>query len=299
MQSLSEPYVTPRSRPPRLFKYLHPDRIDVLETCKICFSSPLNLNDPFELKPPLRLYDSDESMWAAADQLLPQLIEDTVAEVPLAVRHLVTKANVETAVRAQMLSKDSGFASTLKSLMPALHARFNAEMEKRVGILCLTEAPDDILMWAHYACSHEGFVVEFDPEASFFHQQRSEKDEFRHLRPVHYSNIRPLLTFDNADFRAMLTKSEHWSYEREWRMMVDVSDASTVLTVGGKNFHLFAFPPSSIKSVILGSRMPQARRERFVSMISGNPMLAHVTCYQATTDDTLFKLNIDPMTDGQ
>ena len=297
MQILSESRVTPKSAPRRLFKYLHPDRIDVLETCKICFSSPLNLNDPFELKPPLRLYDSDESMWAAAESLLPQLIEETVAEIPLALRHLVTKANLEAAVRIQMRSKDSGYASTLKSLMPALHARFNAEMEKLVGILCLTEAPDDILMWAHYACSHEGFVVEFDPEASFFSQKRSEKDEFRHLRPVHYSNIRPLLTFDNADFSAMLTKSEHWSYEREWRMMVALPDASSVLTVGGKDFHLFAFPPSIIKSVILGSRMSQENSERLVSLISESPLLAHVICYQATTDDRLFKLNINPITD--
>lgn len=299
MQSLSEPYANPGRTPPRLFKYLHPDRIDVLETCRICFSSPQNLNDPFELKPPLRLYESDELMWAAAEKLLPQLIEDTVAEVPLAIRHLVTKAQVEAAVRVRIRSRDSGFASTLKSLMPALHARFSAELEKRVGILCLTEAPDDILMWAHYACSHEGFVVEFDPNASFFHQRRSVKDEFRHLRPVHYSNVRPLLTFDNADFKAMLTKSEHWAYEREWRMMVDVSDASTTLHVNGKEFHLFAFPPSCIKSVILGSRMPEAKRERVFSLIGGNPTLAHVTCHQATTDDTFFKLNIDPTTDPE
>jgi hypothetical protein len=236
-------------------------------------------------------------MWAAADQLLPQLIEDTFAELPPATRHLITKAQIEAAVRVQMLSKDIGFISTLKRLMPDLHARFNTEMEKRVGILCLTEVPDDILMWAHYACSHEGYVIEFDPEASFFHQQRSAQDEFRHLRPVNYSNIRPLLTFDNADFKALLTKSEHWAYEREWRIMVDLSDASTVLTVHEKNYHLFAFPPCSIKSVILGSRMHQAKRDRVLSLISASPTLAHVTCYQAMTDDTFFKLNIHPATD--
>lgn len=294
MQGLNEPDVDPTCPPPRLFKYLHPDRVDVLKTGKICFSSPTNLNDPFELKPPLRLYESEESMWATVENLLPQLIADTVAELPHHQRHLVTEAQVEAVVRAQMVSRDVGFVSTIKRLMPDLHARFNSEMEKRIGILCLTEAPDDLLMWAHYACSHEGFAIEFDPEALFFHQRRTKKDELRHLRPVHYSNIRPSLTFDKADMKALLTKSEHWAYEREWRMMVDLSDASTVLNFGGKSFHLFAFPTSSIKSVILGSRMPKETRQEILSLIRGSADLEHITCYQASIDENFFRVNINP-----
>ena len=294
MQSPSEPDVSSKNAPPRLFKYLHPDRIDVLEACKICFASPLNLNDPFELKPPIRLYESDDSMWAMVDGLLPDLIEQTLAELPTHLRNRKTKEQIESRARAHMLSKDHGFANILKKLTPLLHSRFNQEMEKRVGILCLTETPDDILMWAHYACSHEGFVIEFDPESVFFNQRRSQQDEFRHIRPVQYSNIRPPLAFDNADIKPMLTKSEHWSYEREWRMMVDLNDATTVLPVQGKTYHLFEFPSSCIKSVILGARMPQAIRARFLELISENSMLAHVSCYQASTDDILFKLNIDP-----
>lgn len=294
MQNPSEPNIAPANPPSRLFKYLHPDRIDVLEACKICFASPLNLNDPFELKPPIRLYESDESMWATVDELMPQLIEETFAELPAAARGLITREQIESAARAQMLSAENGFASILKGLTPALLSRFNEEMENRVGILCLTEAPDDILMWAHYACSHEGFVIEFDPESAFFNQRRTMKDEFRHLRPVRYSNVRPSLTFDKADFKAMLTKSEHWSYEREWRMMADLGDATTTLTIHGKTYHLFEFPSSSIKSVILGARMPQAIRARFLELLSDNPALAHVNCYQASTDDLLFKLNIEP-----
>ncbi len=294
MQSPSESDASSQSTPPRLFKYLHSDRIDVLEACKICFSSSLNLNDPFELKPPVRLYESDESMWAVVDELLPALIEETLAELPPPFRNQATKRQIESRARAQLLSKDNGFLKILKELTPALHSRFNQVMENRVGILCLTENPDDILMWAHYACSHEGFVIEFDPESVFFNQRRSAKDEFRHLRPVQYSNVRPSLIFDNADMKAMLTKSEHWSYEREWRMMVDLNDATTVLSVHEKTYHLFEFPSSCIKSVILGARMPPAIRAKFLELIGENSMLAHVSCYQASTDDVLFKLNIDP-----
>lgn len=279
-----------------LYKYLHPDRIDVLENCQICFSSPLNLNDPFELKPPLRLYETKESMWAAVEKILPRIIEDSFEQLSPAIKQFTNKNQLEELVRLQMHSSDFGFVNSIQKLMPGLHTHFNAEIEKLVGILCLTEAPADLLMWAHYASSHEGFVIEFDPESEFFHQQRSESDEFRHLRRVHYSDIRPPLTLDNADIKALLTKSEHWAYEREWRMMVDLGDASTTLTRGGKNFHLFAFPATSIKAVILGSRMSQANKQRVLRLIIENSALAHVACYQADIDDTYFSLNINLVT---
>jgi len=42
----------------RLFKYLHPDRTDVLREAMIRFSSPHVLNDPFELKPNISAFSS-------------------------------------------------------------------------------------------------------------------------------------------------------------------------------------------------------------------------------------------------
>ncbi|WP_177409238.1 DUF2971 domain-containing protein [Pseudomonas sp. Irchel s3h9] len=294
MENSNNQDVTSRNPPSTLFKYLHPDRIDVLEACKICFASPLNLNDPFELKPPIRLYETEETMWATLDLLLPKMVEETFAGLPPAARALITKEQIESRARSQMLSKNGGIVSILRDLTPALHSRFKEEMEKKVGILCLTETPDDLLMWAHYACSHEGFVIEFDTESAFFNQRRSQKDDFRHLKPVQYSTVRPPLTFDNGNITAMLTKSEHWSYEREWRMMVDLSDSTNTLSFHGKTYHLFEFPPSCITSVILGARMPEAIRAGFLELIKETPTLSHIICYQASTDDTLFKLNIDP-----
>ncbi|WGV18599.1 DUF2971 domain-containing protein [Pseudomonas putida] len=279
----------------RIFKYLHPDRIDVLESTRICFSSPQNLNDPFELRPPLRLYESDELAWEAAAGLLPQILEDTYAKFSEDAKLLVSREQLAAAVQVQMLSRESGFASLIKKLMPEIASRFNSATEQRIGILCLTESPDDLLMWAHYGCSHEGFVLEFDPEASFFHQRRSEKDEFRSLRPVIYSPTRPTLTFADAkDVSPLLTKSDHWSYEQEWRMMVDLNDASVVLDAGEKKFHLFDFPASAIKSVIFGSRMSQTKKHRILELIANRPQLGHITCFQAAVDDILFKLNIIP-----
>ncbi|WP_285410678.1 hypothetical protein, partial [Pseudomonas sp. FR229a] len=146
MENSSNQDVTSRNPPSTLFKYLHPDRIDVLEACKICFASPLNLNDPFELKPPIRLYESEETMWATLDLLIPKMVEETFAGLPPAARALITKEQIESQARSQMLSKNDGIVSILRDLTPSLHSRFKEEMEKKVGILCLTECSGQTIL---------------------------------------------------------------------------------------------------------------------------------------------------------
>lgn len=44
--------------PPRLFKYVPPERIDILETERISFTPPQRFNDPFDLHPTVPVIDS-------------------------------------------------------------------------------------------------------------------------------------------------------------------------------------------------------------------------------------------------
>lgn len=45
-----------------LFKYLEPDRIDVLDSNLIRFTQPADFNDPFEFKPVISTLASKEEM---------------------------------------------------------------------------------------------------------------------------------------------------------------------------------------------------------------------------------------------
>lgn len=84
----------------------------------------------------------------------------------------------------------------------------------KVGILSLTENPDDLLMWAHYANGHRGLCLEFATSIEEF---------FGRAQPVVYSDERSI--FDprepetNQVEKVVLTKSEHWTYELEWRIV--------------------------------------------------------------------------------
>ena len=136
--------------PPRtLYKYLPPERIDILQKMELRFSSPFEFNDIF----------------------------------------------------------DSHYLSPRRQGREGKAAR--RRLRKQLGVLCLTERPNDHLMWVHYARNHTGFVLGFPAHAPFF-----TKDN-RCLRKVVYQEKPQVLS--EADVDICFHKSDEWKYEREWR----------------------------------------------------------------------------------
>lgn len=83
------------------------------------------------------------------------------------------------------------------------------------GVTCFSETNDNLLMWSHYASSGQGFCLEFNTNFS----------PFEKVLPVNYSANIPeidltesLLENNFEQIQSLYcTKSDHWSYEREWR----------------------------------------------------------------------------------
>jgi len=167
------------------------------------------------------------------------------------------------------------------------------KVEEMIGILCLTESPDNLLMWGHYADSHHGFVVEFDADSPFFNQRRGSDDEFWYLRKVLYSERRPSFVLSEVeDFSPFLTKGQDWRYEAEWRMMAPLSSASKIIGDGPTARHLFEYPKSAIKSLIFGCRMTESKREEIRRVIGKTEGYANVPCIGAEVDETRYRLII-------
>jgi hypothetical protein len=76
---------------------------------------------------------------------------------------------------------------------------FGQKASDSVGICSLSRSPLNLLMWAHYANDHKGFVVEFDiPLESFF----PIKDEVKFLewlipQKVEYQEFKPVVNFSD------------------------------------------------------------------------------------------------------
>src|SRR5262245_42021305 len=99
---------------------------------------------------------------------------------------------------------------------------------EKLGILCLTEKSDNLLMWAHYADHHRGFVLEFDPHHEFFNRKKGGDDLYHHPAKVGYSDTRPSVSFkDYLGVVTLLTKSVEWEYEQEWRMILHFDESTT------------------------------------------------------------------------
>ena len=123
---------------------------------------------------------------------------------------------------------------------------------KELGFVCCSEIPDNILMWAHYAQSHRGFVIEFDVNDPFFSNNLN-------MMPVEYSTeraraeVRQELDFGSDHLPIVRRKSQHWSYEREWRQLFWLDECASEERDGRTTYYV-PIPASCISSVILGAR---------------------------------------------
>jgi hypothetical protein len=168
-------------------------------------------------------------------------------------------------------------------------------LDHNFGILSLSETPIDVRMWGHYADGGRGFLIEFDPKHSWFHAKREKRDGFRHMRQVIYVSSRPdnYLLDVTDDF--MYTKWEAWRDEREWRILRCFNDAAKKCNAHdpyGNDVLLFAIPPDSIKSVILGFSASRDFETAVRSILEKNATLNHVQVRRASQSNETGRVEI-------
>jgi Protein of unknown function (DUF2971) len=193
---------------------------------------------------------------------------------------------------AQM--KQSEMLDTLQAIGNVAGSFVTGKIDQLLGVLCLSEVPDSLLMWAHYAGSHTGFVVEFDALHPSFHEQKSGEDDLRHIRRVYYRDTRPSAPLaDMSAIELFLVKSGHWGYEREWRIVRPLADAAQTVSVVPYPVALFEVPPAAITSVIIGSRMAPEQATRLRQVVLGNPELHGLQIRRAVVDASHFLLRFE------
>jgi hypothetical protein len=104
-------------------------------------------------------------------------------------------------------------------------------------------------MWSHYADSHAGVCLGFDPEVSYFAL----------AQPVRYTRSRPIVDPTVQSEAQMLdaslyTKSLDWAYEEEWRIVVTSGP--------GK----YTVPRNALRSIIVGARISHEHFKEIVSL---------------------------------
>ena len=291
-----------------LFKYVSPDRVQNLETRLIRFSQVSVLNDPFEMRPYFEdIAQDDEAVARVQGIERERVLREGYAAMlhahPTSVRQRWPTVDAFLAEAAQNpdVIDDLMQQSTAQALaedradMQAYRARHARIIDMTAGVLSLTETPCNLLMWAHYARNHQGFVIEFDADHSTFAHARSLPPGFGHLGQVVYSQDRPRhhylsgLTMVDLFFH----KSTEWEYEREWRIVRRLEDADDNTHAG---VYLFAMEPSSIKSIIFGCQMSDADRSQVWAALGATTDYSHVAVQQAVMEEDIFALRFEDVT---
>ncbi len=272
----------------RLYKYLSPRRCDVLSDLHVRFTQAIEFNDPFDVTPVMK-------------QVVPlsPVAKDLGRLSPGVLGHL-----------ADFLGHDAipPLKPRVIDMPPELSLTFQLTFAEQFGILSLSEVPTSLLMWSHYADRHQGFVVEFDATNAFFARPTARAGVGRLLK-VEYARERPAVIFDPeahaADPEAtrsllirqvLLTKSSEWEYEREWRMVLPLTDSKLYPHRVVSRCHLFPLQPEAITAVIIGARATEETKAAIKQALTSSAILRHVQISQARIDDSRFGLCFDVVT---
>ncbi len=258
------------SLPPKpLYKYLSPKAgiENVLEQGTLKWAVPAELNDPFD-------NDLDVPLEKVTDSIVDEFANSFIKMNDFPFEILIGEQEISGAEFAQMVKymephltpeEREQLREAVVEGLSTLHRNWPTHLDElcamfqESALFCMSETYDDILMWSHYADKHQGLVIAFSPN--------NPDSPFSLAKPVRYVSEMPKINIrnyvglsnDNAvrDFQDLftLTKSNTWSYEREWR----------VVAAGGSGIR--PFHEEDIDAIYLGCRMSADNKKRVAAAV--------------------------------
>jgi hypothetical protein len=264
------------------FKYLAPDRFDVLESQKVRFSPPSALNDPFELLFGTDFLDDPEkSKWLETDVGTRQYLRHQEKSKAEGRSPRYTEEQFRTAA-AEKVSK-------MKDKLKAVAIESHKGQISVFRIFCLTSVPPhgakSLPLWTYYSDGHKGMALEFDAKHPWVDYKCPGSDDpysgiVRYSeRRVQYSD--PL----TPDF--VFTKAECWRHEGEYRVLRHLDTAKDLDR--SKIDSLVAFPTMALVSVTLGINSPQILVEK-VQAVLQEARYKHIKLNYAEIDRDSFSV---------
>lgn len=224
---------------------------------ELYFPSPRVFNDPFDSK--IRLeFEGSKDKWR---EYLLKLYKER-------------KAN---------WNREQRLAEVRKIIRERRYKRIPGELLDsyldQIGVFCMSEVKDQILMWSHYSEGHTGFSLEFRATSSTKFFGRAQK--------ITYAPEYPSINFFKCSRLAqmegiLLTKANLWRYEKEWRIIEHNHGAGT-----------YSFHPELLTGVIIGCQMSDKNKIKIINWAknrSPKPVI-----YKAKVKEREFGLNIEPL----
>ena len=264
------------------FKYLHPDRFDVIESQKVRFSPPSALNDPFELLFGTDFLDDPEkSKWLGEDVGTRQFL-----------RHLdKSKAEGRSLkyTEEQFRAAAAQEASKMKDKLKAVAIESQKSQISVFRIFCLTSVPPSgpksLPLWTYYTDGHKGMALEFDGRHPWVNYKCPGTDDL-YSGIVRYSEKRVQYS-DPMTPEFVFTKAECWRHEGEYRILRHLETATDLDR--SKVDSLVTFPAEALISVTLGVNSSPSLIDK-VQLVLKEKRFKHVKLAYAEIDRDAFSV---------
>jgi len=148
------------------------------------------------------------------------------------------------------------------------------------GICCFSKVKDNVLLWSHYADSHKGVCLGFDYELM--------AKSIMHYEDVDYTNEPFYFDINEPQksiSKALITKSNDWSYEEEVRFVIERSKHTT-------------FPLEALVEVNFGSRCEFRDILTFSKLIINLPYI-NCNLLQATVNEKKYQVEFGKVNLGE
>jgi Protein of unknown function (DUF2971) len=230
------------------------------------FISPKDFNDPFDCKTSFAMKESSD---ADFEKLFTTSMK---ADKPESSESEIKKTFDE-------IRRGQGWRDNFQKVF-----RETAEsLAEPLGMLCLSEERNNILLWSHYADGHKGYCLEFNK--SKIEQTPNYCKPVNYRKGDNYPTLKEYvsLSLEEKDRFFLLNKSEHWGYEKEWRIIIDPNNG-----MDGKR--KLKFREEFLTGVIFGCEMLDDNKKKIRTWLEGRKSTMKI--YQAIKSRDRYAIEI-------
>jgi hypothetical protein len=226
---------------------------------ELYFASAPQFNDPFDCRVQASFDATDDDWEDYLDGMLKDKHPDwDYDDRQIIVRQLIKEGWLKDPIAQQKIIGDV------------------QEAIDKLGVYCLSEVHDDILMWSHYADGNKGLCLQFyiTPGMHSFGEL---------LFKVEYASSYPKIQIaadrEDQTRKVLLTKAAFWKHEKEWRILDPYNGPG-----------IRVFPAEMLTGVIFGYDMSHEDRQLIREWAKGREI--PLKFYQAKKKETQFGLEI-------
>lgn len=281
------------------FKYCTAETLKIiLSSQRVRWSSPLRFNDPFDHLFRISASDnpSDHKDWflEQCEKYVFGAQEPRLTHpIPHSTALLMLRRIAHDLDRGEFLKEmEDAFregVENARKYLDSVNEYWDSQI-KSARIFCVTEEPNNLLMWSHYTGSYSGAVLEIKCiEELDTPLCAARKVEYRSQMPkvgsykemfMYAFGLAPPPSNKTLYYDLSFVKSNHWSYEKEWRCVTYV-DMDGLYTD-------YKFYPEEITRIYLGCRMEKTDKQDILNILGSS--FSHISVFDMIIDENEYKL---------